>query len=346
MINKLKNTTKNTVFISTLFGVYFLYTYLVSEKVPLPLELSVLPSLLMVIGTICMMLAVIVSWYSFSSAFIALDPWDVNYYKRFYQTSNYIKNKYVSSFVGFLIYFTITPVVLWISLYLEYSLLLFYVMFFSVPILYSFYVLTPNESIFNLNFSVFKSFKYYRLVFSHYFISILAIVSFIFYVKFLSFSKIVIEDFEFYISSIVFMFLSYMSLVPSRPRNEFEKISESYSKKTFIQKKFSKNASLLVYLLVVLFCLYPPVSSKIAGKTLAVLGLGGGVERTYYYTPDARVRIPTEIKDSCDSSKYCETKALNVMLDVGDILYVRLKDEEDTTKLFGLPGKNMFPIIQ
>ncbi|HFG1870750.1 TPA: hypothetical protein ACGF2D_003550, partial [Vibrio cholerae] len=262
----------------------------------------------------------------------------------FYQNSFLIKNKHISSVVGFFIYFSLTPIALWSGYFFDFGTCLALFWGISIPFLYSFYILTPNQSLIKCDFRVLFTSKYIYLVFNYYFIVLFSNMSFLIYIRLMMLAEVVSSVEGFYIASLIFVIFSYVSFVPVRPRNEFEKISSKYIVRYRLDG-FYKRPPIIVCLITILFCLYPPVASKIAGKSLYFLGLGGGVERVYYYTPDSRVRIPSGITEKCDTDSYCQTKLLKVILGVGGVLYVRM-DSDDGDKLIGLPSKNMFPIIK
>ena len=342
-MENIRAIAKNTIFMSMLFGVYFFFTYVMEKRVPFPLDIDVLPSLLIMIGLLGFIFSIVGSLYVFMASLIAYDPYDINYYKYFYLSSFYCRNKYLSSIAGFILYFLVAPITLWLSLYLGNELLLSITWFVAIPFLYSFYLLTPNDRVSKSSLRVLFPAKYLVLVGSYFFVSLLSNFSFLIYVKFLAFTELVATDPEFYISSIVFVILSYISLIPRRPMNEFERIAKQRSESGFFSD-FYKSPAVLICSLAVLFCLYPPVTAKIAHQTLYFLGLGGEVERVYYFTPSSRIRIPSEVIDSCTEEKYCQTKSLEVVLGVGGVLYVKVKNDNGN-KLIGLPSKHMYPII-
>ncbi len=334
---------KNIIFISTVFGVYFFTMFVVVEKIPFPLEIEGLPSLLITVGLLGFLFSVVGSLYIFMAAIISYDPNEINYYDYFYKVSNLIKNKYLSSVVGFVIYFLIVPVTLWVCLLLEYSLYLPITWFFVIPLAYSFYLMTPNKSLRDCDFTLLLTSRYFILILTYYFVSLISNLSFFLYMGFLGFTGIVATDPEFYLSAMIFVILSYISLIPNKPLNEFELISKKFGNENLFSK-FYKSPAAIICLFAIMFCLYPPVSAKITSRTLYILGLGGGVERVYYYTPESRVRLPNKIIDQCTENKYCETKPLRVILGVGGVLYVRLISDNNEP-LIGLPSKNMYPII-
>lgn len=329
---------------STIFGVYFFFVFTISEKIPLPLDIDGLSSLLITIGLLGFCFSLIFSVYIFSASILARSANEVQIYNYFYTTSNIIKNKYVSSIVGYLIYFVLTPVSFWSGYFFDFGLSLWAVWGVSIPLLYSFYILTPNQSLLKCKiFSVIFSREYFISLVGYIYIVAFSNLSFFVYIKLMILYGMVATDPEFYVASLIFVVLSYMSLIPMRPSDEYEKISKKYNS-TNGWISFYKKTPIIVCLIAMLFFLYPPVASKVTGRLLYLLGIGGGVERVYYYTPDARIRIPNEINDKCEENKYCITKSLKVKLGVGGVLYVYINDG-NYNKLIGLPSKNMFPII-
>lgn len=341
-MSKFREHVKNISMVSTLLGGYFFFSYVVSERIPFPMEMDSLLSLLVVVGSLSALFSIVGAMYVVMAVFVTDDLYGKYYYKYFYQSSNIIPNKYVSSIVGFVIYFLLAPTSFWVSSFLDYSLWLPLVLFLAIPFLYSFYLLTPDKKLLPLDFAQVSTQQYVLLVFSFFFINILSNMSFVLYVQFLSFTELVVDDPEFYLSCVIFVFFSYISLIPVKPKTEFEQTASKYRKNTPILN-FIKRPAALVYLLAVMFCLYPPVTSKIASRVLYLLGVGGSLERSYHYTPNARVQVPPVLVNECVAS-YCETKPVIVLLDVGGTLFVRLAGD-DSAPIIALAGKSMYPII-
>ncbi|GFK70565.1 hypothetical protein [Vibrio cholerae] len=172
-MKKINEIIKSVVLMSTIFGVYFFFVFTVSERIPLPLDIDGLPSLLITMGLLGFSFSIIAFIYIFMAAILTFSGNEVDIYKSFYQNSFLIKNKHISSVVGFFIYFSLTPIALWSGYFFDFGTCLALFWGISIPFLYSFYILTPNQSLIKCDFRVLFTSKYIYLVFNYYFIILL-----------------------------------------------------------------------------------------------------------------------------------------------------------------------------
>ncbi|GFK35218.1 hypothetical protein VcPa04_03454 [Vibrio cholerae] len=108
-MKKINEIIKSVVLMSTIFGVYFFFVFTVSERIPLPLDIDGLPSLLITMGLLGFSFSIIAFIYIFMAAILTFSGNEVDIYKSFYQNSFLIKNKHISSVVGFFYLFLPYP---------------------------------------------------------------------------------------------------------------------------------------------------------------------------------------------------------------------------------------------
>ncbi|OXX55041.1 hypothetical protein B9J80_06075, partial [Vibrio sp. V12_P9A6T4] len=309
-------------FLTTVLGVYYLFVYTIHEKIPFPLDMSVLPTLFVALGILCLLFTIVIVFYSSISVIVLLDPINIKYHDVFYAKPKYIKNKHVASVLNFVIFYCFTPIVYFLTFYFEYPKEIWIGSLFIIPILFAYYSLTPDISIFKDKLSTIISVRFWLVTVTFFYIGFFALLSIYVFVKYMEFGLAIKADSEVLLSLAIFSFLSYLILIPSRHKNSFEVNASKYKSKRIIPLLVSSPA-FAVYLFAGIFSLMPQVASKTASMSFSFLNVGGGIERKYYFTPKSRITVPNELIKHCDNYTYCETKKLNVILDLGGSLYVK-----------------------
>ncbi len=131
-----------------------------------------------------------------------------------------------------------------------------------------------------------------------------------------------------------------MILVPPKKKDAFKKNAQQYSKSSVLNE-ISKAPAFIVYIFAAIFSLFPNVAAKTSGVSFRILNIGGGIERSYYFTPKARITVPPELIEECNGNDYCITKKLKVILDLGGALYIKGNyfGREDT--IISLPRQHL-----
>ncbi|QSH59303.1 hypothetical protein A0J47_016385 [Photobacterium damselae subsp. damselae] len=340
----IKTLIKNGLFLASLLGVYYLIVYTIREKIPFPLDLSVLPTLLMALGTLSLLFTIIIVLYSSISIIVISDPMNINYHDVFYARPTYIKNKNIASIFNFFIFFCFTPIIYFLVYYFEYPNQIWILSLLIIPVLFSYYAMNPNISIMNDKLSTFKNLRFWRTSITFIYISFFSMLSIFIFLRYISLVLEVRTDLEVILSLLVFAFLSYLILIPSRNKNHFEENAKKYEKRRIMPILMSSPA-FIVYLAAGVFALIPQVSSKTASISFKFLNIGGGIERKYYFTPKSKIIVPSEIIEYCDNNDYCETKKLNIILDLGGYLYVKGDYFGYEHTIISLPRSKMNPIF-
>ena len=63
------------------------------------------------------------------------------------------------------------------------------------------------------------------------------------------------------------------------------------------------------------------MAHKIAASSFRLLGLGGGIEQSYYFPKKSDSVIPKELEEKCEDD-ICYTKRLNVILSLAGVIYI------------------------
>ncbi len=179
-MQSIKAYIKNGIFFSSLLGIYYLFVFTVYEKIPFPLDVSVLPTVLMALGLLCLLFTTVALFYSSISVIVLTDPAEISYSEIFYAKPNWIKSKHIASFINFLLFFCLTPSILIISSIFEYRWTneLATLSLFVSPLLFSYYSLTPTESVINEKGKCFLSIRYWKTVATFIYIGFFALLSF------------------------------------------------------------------------------------------------------------------------------------------------------------------------
>ena len=236
-----KENFKNSLLISTVFGVYYLFVFTATEKIPFPLEISALPTLFVAVGVLSILFSAFLVLYLILPACILLDPLDINYRELIftgYFNKNKIIFKFLNSFINFLLLSCFAPFFS-LLMYLKgvyFADKVMIAIFIIFPFLSTYYVLTSDRSVFNRKESpsIDKT-EYWKVYFSFLYLQVFVFVSYFIFITLLS-SKAFVginSDVEFSIGSIIFLFVTYILILPPKKLNAFQEIASKHSKKNF-----------------------------------------------------------------------------------------------------------------
>ncbi|MBO2608529.1 hypothetical protein [Shewanella algae] len=145
----LKSITKNGALVSSLLGLYYLFVFTFKEGIPFPLDMSILPTMLIALGMLCLLFTCVVILYSSISVIVVSDPVEIGYEDLIVARPNWIKSEMAANVVNFLIFFCMAPVLLFSLSTIEYdhTAEMVFLTLFLIPALFVYYALTPNQTI-------------------------------------------------------------------------------------------------------------------------------------------------------------------------------------------------------
>lgn len=321
----IKNYVTNGIFASTLLGIYYLFTFTYFEEIPFPIDMSVLPAVLLAQGILCLLFTIIALLYSLMSVIILPDHFDISYSKLFYARPNWIKSKEIASIINYSIFFCSPPLISFVVYELKYpwtnEIMLFCLVL--VPLLFSYYALTPKESIFTEKGKSLRTFRYWKTFFTFFYVSILSLTSLLVFGKYVEFGFGIKSDYQFYVAITIFFLISYFVLIPIRKKDAFQIIARQHSTNENIFSDIRNVPAFYAYAIALFCSLLPPMAAKTSAMSFKILNMGGGVQHAYYFTKKATITVPPDLIGYCNDDNYCITKSLYVILDLGNALYVK-----------------------
>ncbi len=307
--------------------------------------MSVLPTVLIALGMLCILFTCVAILYSIISFIVIFDPAEIGYDNLFFARPSWLESKVVASVLNFLIFFSFTPVLLFSLIYFEYEHAgaIALISMFTVPVLFVYYAFTPNKSVKEERFRVFGTLVFWKSVITFFYINLFAFLSVVVYFKYLEFGLKFESDMQYLIAFLVFFAFSYFVLLPPKKKNNFQKNAEVYTKKKF-SSEILKIPAFYVYSFSLLLTLIPSISYSTASVSFQFLNVGGGIERSYYFSKRSKVTVPPDLIESCVDDDYCRTKVVSVVFDIGGVLYVRASLQEEGGALISLPKSNLYMI--
>jgi len=130
-------------------------------------------------------------------------------------------------------------------------------------------------------------------------------------------------------SSLFFLSLNFFamatSVVPSAiSLGSAVETEEKPDAKTFTGRLF-KSRNLILFGFLLAMTLLPNIAPYVGEIPLRLLNIGGGVERLFYLSKKVADDLPAEILEVCDDKAgKCRLKLMQVLLDLGPIIYVRV----------------------
>lgn len=278
---------------------------------------------------------------------VVSDPLKIGYENQFYREP--FKNKKLgntpSSIINFFIYFCLTPL---FFLALSYSVeklsplsILLFIIFFSF--LYSWHAVSSKISIIEDKGKSLRTSEFLKIFITYLYINLISIISLALTLV-LAYSNFKIKtDTEYLTTILIFMVFGYFTLLPPqkpKPKNciEIEKEPPSEAEKLF--NSAINIPAAYTFVILVAISLYPAIVHKTTTLSFRLLGIGGNIERSYYYEIK-NLSIPSELIKKCES-KICITKPLKVVLDLGGLLYVKAEFLEKKEATILLPGKDLY----
>ncbi|KAB7694289.1 hypothetical protein GBN33_16625 [Plesiomonas shigelloides] len=344
MIELIKKIIKNGLLFSSSLGVYYFFLYVINEGIPFPLDISALPTVFIALGMLGGIFTLLVIMYSFMSVIVIFDPFNIRYSDVFYSKAFNIKSKVGSSLVNYILFFCLHPVAYFIAYKYELPTWIMIASFISIPFMFSFLVMRRAQCGRGNIKNAIVSVRFILLYITFLYIGLLSLLSLVIFVKYIQFNTGETSDFIVICYIVIFAFFSYIILIPAGSGTWFEENESKYDKNK-VSNRLKKTPAMAVYAIAAMTSLLPPVAYKTAKKSLYILNVGGGVKRQYFYNPSSKVPMPPNIIGECNGNNFCKTKELRVILDLGNIVYVRIEGEDSNDELISLQKKDLGIII-
>ena len=343
-MREFKSVFGNTVFIASVVGMYYLTVFVIAENMPFPLELSVLPSMLAILGLLGLLVTSVVLIYLSISFISATDVFMCDYPSLIF-THDKQEKFWSNTIVNFLIFFGTVPIVMFLGTSLHFSFVseISVLFIFTIPALYSYYALTPRTSIVNDKFQSIKSTRFVKAYFNFFFICILSVVSMA--ITFGLAEKLFNSYSEPLQPVLLFIFLitNYFLVLPTR-KAAYSQPNTMANIRMAFKDNIKQLPAFYVIIALLIGSLIPTVAHKTAIVALAKLGIGGKIERRYYFSADDKKHLPASIILKCKLNDYCETKPLIILLDIGSILYIKGTADAPSLEVTSLE-RNKFHIL-
>jgi len=346
-VGKLKSITKNGALISSLLGLYYLFVFTSYEKIPFPLDMSVLPTMLVALGMLCLLFTLVALLYSSISVIVLTDPLEIDYESIIISRPKWINSTVTANILNYIIFFCFSPLLLFSLSILDYKYAneFTFLSLFLIPLLFVYYALTPNQTIKEEKLKVFKSLLFWKSVITFFYIGVFSFLSVFVYIKYFKFVLSLTSDFQYITALVVFFVFSFFILLPPRKKTFYQRNSDVYSKHYFA-KDILRIPAFFIYSFLLLLTLIPSIAYNTATTSFKFLNVGGGIERSYYYSKSSKITLPPELIDKCNDVGYCQTKKLNVIFDLGGVLYVKGAYINNSEALIALPKLNLYMIIE
>ncbi len=342
-MEQLKSITKNGTFLSSLFGLYYLFVFTFKEGIPFPIDISILPGILIALGILSLLFTIVVVLYSTISVIVVTDPVEIDYEDMFFSRPTWIKSKSVAGLINYFFFFCVTPVLLFSLSIFDYEYVngVVYLSLFLMPLLFVYYALTPNIRKDKLRALKYR--RFWKAAVTFFYINVFALLSVFVYLKYLEFGLHLKTDLQYMAALLAFFVLSFFIVLPPRKKDSFQRNAEKFSNTSFT-KEILKYPAFFVYAFSLILTLIPSIAYSTASVSFRFLNVGGGIERTYYFSTKSRVTIPPYLVEKCNAKGYCQTKKLNVLFDIGGTLYIKGAYIGGDSALISLPKQNLYMI--
>lgn len=349
-IEKFKNAyttlierSKYSAFLGSFFGLLYLFSYTVTESIPFPLELSVLPTLLIAVGLIALFFVLIIvtgllipfmaqadtSNVEFLSLFVEVDKAGqilkvkplgerlTHYSFAFFPT---IITTFVSwnMFVQGLPMASIIPlIIVSVGFWVIYSVIVIW----QYPIL----IVSSDKTFFSKSASLFWTLLHTNLL------SLLSLLWFCIFAayafpEFFKGKDALVNNYPISTFLLILLFFFILNALSVMPIGRFGKLMSSPRDGKPTIKLSTPIPMVPLFLLAVATLgsvVYPPASHRMGGAALRVLGIGGGLAETLCFKSG---RFPDALRELESSTQFDCTCGVWVIFDAGNTIYVKASD--------------------
>lgn len=341
----MKTHLKRVMFFSTILGVYYLFVFIRYERIPFPLEMSVLPTLFLALGILSTLITFFILFYALISSFVLLDPFEIGYSNIFYANSKKL-GKPLAGIFNFIIFFLPPAIILVIvaTIVPDYAGAIAVLSTVICSSLFSYYALSYEINIHQDKFKTIFNGLYLRTFLTFMILAYCSLISFYIFIKYMDLafiggSKTLKGSVMYMLGFYVF---NFFVLIPFRQKNNFHRKADHYHGVN-IKNTLLKIPAFYCYTIAITFSLLPNVAHYTVSKSFSFLNMGGGIERKYYFSQKERVNLPSELVDQCDS-RICYTKNLKVIMDLGSARYINNSLFGIENAVIAIPNQNMYMV--
>jgi len=355
-----KRLLSESLYYTTPIGLWFLAVFCFKENIPFPLELSVLPSLAMALGIICALITVIFISYAMISTLVLVDPLDIGYKNIVYPNEGGFKGNWKKFLLKYFLVYVLPVFYILYHVYCKEAEsaqggFAFIGIVLALSGIYAHRVVNSDED----GPSRLLTAGFWKVYFTIFYISLLSILSLTVITAVLirtmdvTFGQYVCAVLAFYIVSIAIFIPppdknidkvtdgKTSSDLEEQNTNVFVSLSSQYvepiNSTGSLLKRLLELPVTLIYLLFLIIALTPTVAHETTKMALSLLNIGGEREVQYYYLDKFKDDVPALIKVKANNDgkcgNYCLTKPLNLVLDLGGNIYVKLSDTSQTISL-------------
>lgn len=344
-VDKLKDTIKKFTFIASLLGIYYLFVFTYRERIPFPLDLTILPTMLVAVGLICILITTLMVVYSTMAIIVVSDPLEINYREIISANSFAKKYKFASTIINYVMFFCFTPLTM-IVLYgckYDYADFLTLTSMFMMPLLCAYYAVSPTIKLkddIKLKFKNLFSTRYIKTALTIFYISALLLLSIYVFLKYIEFGFSSGNKPNDLLALFFYFTINLVIILPPKKSNSFQKLAETYSPLNW-KKQFLRTPAFYAYCLIFTLTLIPDVAYNTAAQSLKFLNIGGGIDRSYYFEKSKAV-VPSDLIEKCDKNNICLTKNIHVIFDLGSVVYIKGPYITTDDSLISLQKTNLF----
>ncbi|KXZ69126.1 hypothetical protein [Acinetobacter venetianus] len=337
---------KKIIMFSTILGIYYLFVFIRYERIPFPLDISMLPTLFLALGILSGLITIFIIFYALISSFVLLDPFEIGYSNIFYVNTKQLGGKNVAGIFNFFIFFFPPTIVLVITSIFtpDFAGAIAISSTIIFPALFSYYALSHEKNIKQDKLQTIRSGLYLRTFLTFMTLATCSLISFYLFITYLDLAFT--DGSKTLIGSVLYMLgfygFNFFVLKPFQQKDNFQRRADHYHGVN-LKNTLLKIPAFYCYLFAIAFSLLPNVAHYTVSKSFLFLNIGGGIERIYFFSKKERMDLPNEIIDQCDK-RVCYTKKLRVVMDLGSARYVKNSILGIENAVIALPTPNMYMV--
>ena len=288
--------------LSTIFGAYYFLAYMIHHGLPFPLELTILPTVLLAIGIGSILLISLIILYLFLAAFVHWDPLDVDYPVLIYTNSHgiFAPSRMVLLINWVLIYGG--PISIWLLLLFQDLLPKGQVGVYLIPIGSLIWAILFGVAKVQVDHSRLGRSKWVtalKISVTTFLVLLLGSFSTILFM-FILYSRGLLETVgRQFFSSLFFLSLNFSAMatfvVPSAISLESADETEEKLDAKKLTGRLFKSRNPILFGFILAMTLLPDIAPYVGEIPLKLLNIGGGVERLFYLGLLSRRMVCTQI---------------------------------------------------
>lgn len=348
----LLDLSKYPAFFGSFFGLLYLFSFTVTESIPFPLELSVLPTLLIAVGFIALFFVLIIVMGLLIPSMAQADTSNIEFLSLFVEVDEAsqilkakpLKERLTRYFFTFLLptfFITLTSWTMFIwnnpmasIIPLLFVAIVFWAIYSAIHIWQNpTQIVSTDKPFFSKFGSLFFTFLHTNLL-SWLSLGLFIIVAVIAFPEIFKGNNALANNYPisaFLVILLFFFILNFLSVIPFGRVGQLI-ISPKNNKLTI---KLSMPIPIAPFILFILATIgsviYPPTSHQMGGAALKVLGIGGGIIESLCFKSG---QFPDALRELESSSQIDCTCGVSVIFDAGNTIYV--KSNNTSTKVYAI----------